>query len=128
MKKGVNHWVKTLDDTASQTKSWYHDAYRPDSESPTQGTLPPGPSGNQTSLDVTLSMEAELSRRLQERNRSFVVPQILLNLELAAYYLLVLINVSQTIPNPVLRLKDGCFSFHLCSRPPTRPTKMARKG
>lgn len=46
-----------------------------------------------SSLEALVKREALLLRRVQTRSNSILTPTILINLELAAYYLLVLMNV-----------------------------------
>lgn len=98
MRTGLDRWIDKMD-------SFYQDAHnyldRVD-----KGVSPLAPSTVQPqelSMDILASEEARISHeanllhRLENRRSQLLIPDILTNLELAAYYLLVLLNVCENL-------------------------------
>lgn len=58
---------------------------------------PHSPAEPTNEVDDARHREAGILRRIQRRHNGVLTPEVLINLELAAYYLLLLINVSPII-------------------------------
>lgn len=125
MRTGLDEWVDKMDSFSQEASNHLARV--------AQGTFPVAPPSSaqpqEFSLDIFASEEARITQeanilhRLVSRRKQLLIQDILTNLELAAYYLLVLLNASELFYS--FRYHDSPF-ISMISPPPKQCSRTTR--